>query len=222
MYKKRPQKRRAPKGKHTNNSTASMVKDNHASRSCITSYAINSGTVENFNHALNLNQAAVDIASSYQEFKIDYVEFRFKPTYDSFVAASGGITAGQLYYQILKDGSTMPSLEAFFQDGINATSLAKDGNITWRYKPSVVYQGIGGGPSILKSSPWINTTQTVGGGTVPNGTLHYGTSLLVDAATAYRAGQLDIEVHYKFRKPRFEPLTTPPLPSNTNGIADSR
>lgn len=197
-------RRAAKKGRATGNSTRNLIRDNHAAMSCITSYKLDSETIENFSHNLTQHTRAKTTAVNYQEFKIDYVEFRVKPSNDTF--APGGFVAPQLYYQVLKDGSTMLSYDEFLQDGINAHSFSKDGNIVWRYKPSVVIAGEGGGSTILKTSPWLNTENTIGVPGIPNSVRHFGTSLFIrtDPQGAYFCATLDIEVHYLFRKPRYD------------------
>jgi len=217
-------RRRAPTRRprrRTQDPTSTLIRDNHAKCSSTIQVDAYTGVRQDYSHALNQYQRAVDISTGYQEFRIDYVELTYKNNADTYQSgATTGSPVPQLYYQILKDGSSNTALQQFTQNGVNPHSLAKDGNVTWRYKPCVVYAGQNGQPSILKQSPWINTDQAVGASVSANQTLHYGTSMWIDAGSAapYTSGTINIEVHFSFRKPRYTLILNQPAVYYENGV----
>lgn len=220
-YKKRTQRKRP-----TTNSTKSMSKDNHASISSMSGVptTLQSNTAYNFQFSLqNAPNRVINVAKSYQEFKIDYVEVRLKPFYDTYATtvATAGLVAPQLYHQIIKDPSVvdMVDISQFRFNGINPMPFAKDGNKVWRYKPAA---GIGAesiGPSqpstMIRVSPWLDTEAIGSTAGVPvfSGTAHYGSSLWIYTPdpTPVNCAQVEVEVHYKFRKPRSDAVTTDTL-----------
>jgi len=211
-YKKKAYRKRKP----TTNSTKSMSKDNWAKCSSIgTSTTLQTNTAYNFEFALaNAPTRVLNVAKAHQEFKIDYVEVRFKPLYDTYstTAATAGVTAPQLYHQIIKDQSVvdMVNVAQFRQNGLNAMSLAKDGNKVWRYKPAAAAEMAGvAGPvasNMIKVSPWLDTEAITSTPAVPvfSGTAHYGSCLWIDAVepTPVNIATIEVEIHYIFRKPR--------------------
>lgn len=228
MPRGKQMRKRAGKGKRRNfrkrpttNSSRSMTKDNFAAASsiAIADRLLNTNTAYNFTYQLqNAPSRVINIAKAYQEFKIDYVEVRFKPLYDTYTteAATPGITVPQLYHQIIKDPSVadMVDISQFKANGLNAMSLAKDGNMVWRYKPAVAIsaQGsTGNDPAIIRTSPWMNTEDTTSTPTTPvfNQTTHYGSCLWVNSTitTPFAVANIEVEVHYKFRKPRSDSVT---------------
>jgi len=214
-------RRSAPKAgrrRRPANSVSNLIKDNHATCSATQIYDIATQTVGSFAHSLVQYDRAVALSTVYQEFRIDYVEFRFRPRSDTY--QEGGFTAPQLYYQILKDGSENASYTEFLQNGINPRPLSKDGLITWKYKPAVVLAGTGAGNTILRTSPWMNTDNQTGAGTVPNGTEHFGTCMYIDSTPqgSYICGTVEIEAHFSFRKPRFEDVTGAKPAHYRNGV----
>jgi len=153
------------------------------------------------------------IARNYQEFRISKVIFRFKPLFDTFVAgaAYGGGATPQLYMYVNRDGDASGDSTAMIRMGINPISLAKDGNKTISWKPSVIYPSDTGLASIIKTSPWLNTqnqNNTSGSGFDVNATLHYGlvfNARLIDSTGSAPAdvsvGLAEIETFFEFRRP---------------------
>lgn len=160
---------------------------------------------------------AREIAQYYQEFRITKVQFRFKPLFDTFVAGTAVAGGGtpQLYMYVNRDGDVSGDSTAMVRMGINPISLAKDGNKTMTWKPSVVYPSDTGLASIIKTSPWLNcNNDTTAGAYVPNATLHFGlvwNVVLLDgtgnAPVDYPVGTAEIETFYEFRRPQFQPVS---------------
>ena len=153
------------------------------------------------------------IARNFQEFRITKIQFRFKPLYDTFTAGAGyaGGTAPQLYMYVNRDGDVSGDSTAMIRMGINPISLAKDGNKTMTWRPSVVYRGETDQATIIKVSPWLNTQNAIntsGGGFTPNATAHYGLVFLARAIDAtgsapvgLAVGTAEIETFFEFRRP---------------------
>jgi len=205
MYRKRP----------TTNSSKSMIKDNYAKCSSISGATpLNSAQAYNFQFQLaNAPTRVLNVAKAYQEFKIDYVEVRLKPYYDTYstTTATTGVVAPQLYHQIIKDPSVvdMVDISQFRLNGINAIPFTKDGNKVWRYKPaaSIVPNGSGASASgMIKVSPWLDTEDFTSTAAAPvfSTTEHYGSALWIDggSTTKVEMATVEVEVHYVFRKPR--------------------
>lgn len=215
--------------KPTTNSTRSMIKDNIAKISAVsgTATVLNTNQAYNFEFALsNAPTRVLNVAKSYQEFKIDYVEVRLKPYYDTYgtTAATAGITAPQLYHQIIKDPSVvdMVDISQFKFNGLNPMPFSKDGNKVWRYKPAASIVPIGTGTSasgMIKVSPWLDTEDFTSTSTTPvfSTTQHYGSALWIDSAegTKVPCATVEVEIHYAFRKPRSDFV-------NPNGVESTR
>lgn len=225
---KRTYRRRVPRLTYDNLAKCSDMMLFGATRD--SSGALVTDTAENYNFNLSQFPRASAIAKEYQEFKLDYVEIRIKPyfdTYNSIVDATSTGTlnrAPQLYKYIMKTGELAPADPNWFRaNGVNAISLAKDKNITMRYKPAIRVGNVvsasatpGTGFSTIKVSPWLATNDTTAVGFVPNSSIHYGHAIYIDsqqsAVTNTEVCQIEIEAHFVFRKPNTQ-TTTPTDPS---------
>ena len=225
---KRQYRKRGRKGgkrrsrKPTTNSTKSMIKDNYAKCSSIgRTTVLNTNTAYNFEFQLvNGSTRVLNVAKAYQEFKIDYVEVRLKPYYDTYgtTAATAGITAPQLYHQIIKDPSVtdMTDISQFRLNGINPMPFSKDGNKVWRYKPaaSLLPEGMAAtsASGVIKVSPWLDTESFNSTSAAPafSTTQHFGSALWIDSqeATPAPVATVEVEIHYVFRKPRSDAPAT--------------
>jgi len=227
VYKKRkaaPRRRKLAISRGPNN-LAALARTNYAR--CSEIKALNPGgglgsvlttnTVYSVTSALAMTGAfrAKEIAQYYQEFRITKVIFRFKPLFDTYqagVALAGG-AAPQLYMYVNRDGDVSGDSTTMTRMGINPISLAKDGNKTITWKPSVVYPSDTGLASIIKTSPWLNcNNQNTTGGFVPNATLHYGlvfNAVALDgtgSAPVSPVGTAEIETFFEFRRPQYQPI----------------
>ena len=179
---------------------------------------LTSNTVYSLTTALDMAGAfrAKEIARYYQEFRITKVVFRFKPLYDTYAAgvALAGGAAPQLYMYVNRDGDVSGDSTTMTRMGINPISLAKDGNKTITWKPSVVYPSDTGLASIIKTSPWLNcNNQNTVGAYVPNATLHYGlvfNAVALDgtgSAPISPVGTAEIETFFEFRRPQYQTVS---------------
>jgi len=185
------------------------------------SQILNTNTIYSVVSALNkaTTARAQLVAREFQEFRITKVVFRFKPLFDTFLAgaSTSGTAAPQLYMYVNRDGDVSGDSTAMIRMGINPISLAKDGNKTMTWKPSVVYPSDTGLASIIKTSPWLNCQNQnngTGGGFTPNATEHYGlvfNARLLDATgaapTDVAVGTAEIETFYEFRRPAWTTAT---------------
>lgn len=172
-------------------------------------------TTNNMFSLLNIQlidfQRAVNVAQSYQHYRIKSVQLTFKPTFDTF--AAGNMSKMNLYYMIDKSGS-LPlnvTLEGLKQMGARPFSLdEKPKTISWR--PSVLESsmyaggaGLAASPSKYLISPWLSTNANIANavGFVASGIDHlgiywYNEQLITPVAQPY---QVDLEVQFEFKKP---------------------
>lgn len=214
-----------PKSKRTYRKRHTVTTDNLAKCSDMftsggsNSFVVQTDTAENWNFTLSQFPRALQIAKEYREFKLDYIECRIKPYYDSYTIPATTpnnavvfTKAPQLYTQILKDGATAPGDAGWFRaNGINPKSLAKDGNHVIRFKPAILLNastGITTPTNVsgqIKVSPWMSyaTAQSV---------QHYGIGMLFDSqeASALTANiaEVEFEAHFLFRKPNYTASTS--------------
>jgi len=217
-YKKKAQRtnRKRRVAPLAGNNLGALARVNYArlseTRSAGNDSRIFSCTAYNFEVSLAGQPGRVaEIARLYQEFRISRVRFTLKTAYDTLAAtpAAGVIPmAPQIYMLVNRDGDAYPSLTAMQRSGINPVSMAKDGNKTMSWRPTVVYRSETS-PSIIKTSPWLNTSDSrnTGGAFVPNTTPHYGLNLYIDWQTSdanriqVTAGTYELEVFFEFRRP---------------------
>jgi len=220
-YKKRSYKKKTTRRRPKVNSVAQLSKDNHAkvSDTIVLTPAgthIQTDTVENFNWNLSMFPRAVAIAASYQEFRLDYVECRIKPLYDTYSAVGTAVgiqsRTPQLYFQIVKDGDTATDQTTFLHNGINPVNMSTDKNIVYRLKPAIRMGQVAagqptGGFTTIKVSPWLNTNDTASSTYAPNTASHYGVTMLIDsrsgATTNVDIADVEFEGHFSFRKPQY-------------------
>lgn len=214
-------KKRAPKRyakKPTSNSAISLMTDNMAKLSSVqtptSGQAIQSQTMYSGTFQLANSARATALAPNYSQYKIDYVEVRIKPLFDTFVNSITASYAPNLYFYINKSGqSGVTTLTNLKSMGLNPKPFSKDGFYTYRFKPSVIIDVVGGttpfpqsGSAVMrKNSPWLNTNILPFGSTGFNldTTLHWGYNLFIEVpgATATDVATIEVETHFCFRYP---------------------
>lgn len=167
---------------------------------------------------------AQTVAQAYQEFRVKYVKFTFRPAADTFTPVPGnGIPT--LYYMIDKTNSipTAANAGTFLSLGCKPHRLDdKQLEIVW--KPSVLVStataaGVAQA-SQYQERPWLSTNANAfnpGAAWAPSTVDHLGIVFFVtkinpaDTLTY----SVDIEVEFEFRKPnwRAEADGAPPLPT---------
>lgn len=180
----------------------------------INSQTMYSGTVQ-----IGNSVRASALAPNYQQYRVDYVEVRIKPLFDTFVNGITASSAPNLYFYINKSGSPITGLTDMKSMGLNPKPFAKDGDIVYRFKPSAILstdsKGSSAdylGPTLRKNSPWLNTNNnpyTLSGFAIDN-TTHWGYNLYIEVAqgaTATAVATLEVETHFSFRYPL---SSTPP------------
>lgn len=191
------------------------------------------------NTALDQYDRAVQVAQSYQHYRIKSISLKFQPLFDSFVF-SGTQTMGKpkLYYMIDKSGTvpTNITLEGLKQMGARPIDLDEKPIVrTW--KPSVltsdmVTGGAGAAtqPSQYKISPWLSTSSTpVFTPWNANSVDHLGIYFIVDSVSFVSTTlnyKVDVEVQFEFKKPLWAKGTSsqvsaiPVLPATINDSPD--
>jgi len=234
-FKKKSFKKKAYRRRGKINSVAQLSKDNYAKLSdtiVLSGGNMVTDVVENFNWNLSMFPRAVSVAENYQEFKLDYIECRIKPYYDTFQTPAAAVLgpyltkAPNLYVQIMKDGDTASNLEEFQHSGINPITMTQDKNFTYRLKPAirmgqVAANIVAGGFTTIKVSPWLNTNDTASALYVPNSASHYGITMYADSreavATQVAYADIEFEAHFLFRKPQYA-STSPSSTTKVNGV----
>jgi len=156
---------------------------------------------------------ATALAPNYQQYKIDYVEVRIKPLFDTFVNAITASYAPNLYFYINKSGSQgIVGVTNLKSMGIDPKPFSRDGFYTYRFKPSAIIEvgtsgvpGVTNAPVMRKNSPWLNTNNTPFGSTgfTLDATFHWGYNLFIEVpgASATDVATIEVETHFCFRYP---------------------
>lgn len=170
--------------------------------------------------ALSGFSRAINIAASYQYYRIRLVEMKFIPTADTYIA---GTTAGEipnLYYVIDKTDS-IPGVNSSLATLINAGAKPirfDDKTITVRFKPAVVWRALDengvapGNYNMFKVSPWLSTNDNNTSDTenwAPSSVDHHGIVYMVTGGTAGQNYRVEMTVHFDFKKPLFYTLVPP-------------
>lgn len=157
---------------------------------------------------LNAFDRAVQIARAYQLFRIKKITLHFRPTYDTFAANSGN-SKMNLYYIIDKSGSVPPNPTLAALRSMGAKPFQMDEkvmDVSW--VPSVLDAALQVAPgannaSQYKVSPWLSTSNVIGGPWAPSQIDHLGISFYVEQAfsTQITTYELEVEAQFEFKKP---------------------
>jgi hypothetical protein len=171
---------------------------------------------------------AQTVAQAYQEFRIKYIKFTFRPSADTFPAVAGN-SIPTLYYMIDKTNSIPTGANAgtFFSLGCRPVRM-DDKQVEIAWKPSVLVStataaGVAQA-SQYQERPWLSTNANAfnpGAAWAPSTVDHLGIVFYVTKINPADTlnYQLDIEVEFEFRKPnwRAEANEEPPVPQMTIG-----
>lgn len=206
-WKKRPARRarRAPTSRVGNWASCVDVRD--------LGYDTNGSIVKVSQFSLSSFSRAINIASSYQYYRIKLIEMKFIPTADTYIAGTTPGEVPNLYYVIDKTdaipqvGATVNTLQ---QAGARPIRF-DDKTITVRFKPAVLYNGydeVGGNSNFALSrvSPWLSTNDSNTSNTaswVANSSDHHGIMYTVTGGTAGQNYRVEMVAHFEFKKPLF-------------------
>lgn len=124
------------------------------------------------------------VAALFDEYRVNYMEFTFRPRITEWTSTTVSITAPRIYTAIDKDGSAGATVAQIQQ---YQTCQTHDSNdvFTIRFKPGVLmpaWTGAVSAPAIKRVSPWVDIAQT--------GIQHYG---LITGITAGAAAQTQLQ-----------------------------
>jgi len=171
---------------------------------------------------------AQTVAQAYQEFRVKYIKFTFRPGADTFIPTPGN-QIPTLYYMIDKTNSipTTANAGTFYSLGCKPCRMDdKQIEVVWR--PSVLVStataaGVAQA-SQYEERPWLSTNANAfnpaaawAPSTVDHlGIVFYVTKINPADTISYN---VDIEVVFEFRKPNWkaEDAADPPLPTFTLG-----
>lgn len=154
---------------------------------------------------------AQSVAAAYQEFKIRYVKFTFRPSADTFPIASGN-TIPQMYFQVDK-ANAIPinaNQQTLLDMGCRPFRF-DDKNVVRKYRPNILLGADTTGPVLtagpVKPSCWLSTNANAADPTTlwaPSVIDHIGCALYVtkpNPLTPTISFVADVEVVFDFRKP---------------------
>lgn len=164
-------------------------------------------------------QRAVNIAGSYQRYRITGIKLTWKPEYDTFVATGAPATATKpfLYFIIDKSGSIPDNitLEGLKQAGARPRSFDEH-PISVRWKPSVLTETQGAGQLAVGSgyntSPLLSTNAnpTNPGVWAPSSINHLGIKWYMETAGAPLNVYVEAEIQFEFFKAIYPQLASAP------------
>lgn len=171
---------------------------------------------------LNSFDRAAAIARGYQFFRMKKLTFRFRPTYDTYIA-NGGNSKMNLYYMIDKSGSVPVNPTLASLRSMGAKPIQLDEKVTEiSFAPSVLDSVlVDGGAAPIQGagqytiSPWLSTNATpTGAAWTPSVVDHLGISFIVEQAfaNAQTSYELEIEAQFEFKKPLWIVPANPPAP----------
>jgi len=172
-------------------------------------------------------QRAVNIAGSYQRYRITGIKLTFKPEYDTF-SPGAGATKPFLYYIIDKSGSIPDNitLEGLKQAGARPHAFDEKPLVV-RWRPSVLQeQQIVGGGTVgagYKVSPILATDATPGnpGVWVPSNVNHLGIKWYMETAGSALNVFVEAELQFEFFKPIYPQLSTTPAKGLQYAVLDA-
>lgn len=157
-------------------------------------------------------ERASAVASQYQHYRMKRISITFKPTFDTFLAATGAVSKSNLYYMIDKSGviPTNVTLEGLKQMGARPRQLDEK-NMTISWSPSVLESVMYTGglnnatPSRYTISPWLSTSAVPiqPGVFQASGIDHLGIYWFIDQLSNPIGVQytIEVEVQFEFKKP---------------------
>lgn len=159
-------------------------------------------------------QRAVNIAGSYQRYRITGIKLTFKPEYDTF-APGLGATKPFLYYIIDKSGSLPDNitLEALKQSGARPHAFDEK-PIVIKWRPSVLNEIQGGGQLAVGAgyhiSPFLSTNSnpTNPGVWTPSTINHLGIKWFMETQGSFLNIFVEAEVQFEFTKPIYPQLSS--------------
>lgn len=173
---------------------------------------------------LSMFPRALDIADNYQKYRIQKVEYIYKPRYDTFQSqyepgtSNVNPTVPYLFSKVLNYPSPTAFGLQFLQSLGAKPRRLDDKNLIVTYKPHVLQQGLvnqsapvpgsaANSTSRAIRSPWLNTHWTDSSGvTQMDNTYHYGHVFyiqqeVVNPTGLYPVAELDVNVYFEFCKP---------------------
>lgn len=169
------------------------------------------------NTTLSQFDRAVQVARSYQHYRIKHITVKFLPQYDTFAFPLNGQATAMgkphLYWMIDKSGALPTNITAEAMKQMGARPIALDEKpviIGWRPSVLTVDMTQGGAPGAVQPSqykltPWLSTSsEAVGTPWNANDVDHLGLYFYVDS-TSFNAialnYKIDVEVQFEFKKP---------------------
>lgn len=153
---------------------------------------------------------AVNVAQSYQFYRISQIEMKFTPTSDTYISGNPGEVPH--FYYVIDKSDSIPNVGTTLDTLMNAGAKPirfDDKTITVRWKPAVTWKaldenGTSGNFALTRVSPWLATNDNNTSDTAPwqpSSVDHHG---IVYTATGGVAGQnygVKVSLTFEFKKP---------------------
>lgn len=162
-------------------------------------------------------ERAINVAKSYQFYRISMIQMKFIPTSDTYIA---GTTAGSLpnFYYVIDKSDSIPNVGTTLNTLLNAGAKPirfDDKIVTVRWKPAVTWKvldenGANSNYAMTRVSPWLatNDANTSDLSTwAPSSVDHHGIVYMVDGGTAGQNYRVEVNLTFEFKKPlRFDDI----------------
>lgn len=208
-----------PRAKKVKISRSLRTVPEQASMSCTRQFSLLTTNQSYRVYDVQLSQflRAVNVAKSYQLYRIKNVKLLLSPLADTFIAG-GGTTVPYAYFQVdrTRDLQNIRTSIEFKQLGCKPHRV-DDKVVTFQWKPSVLNTTLddagtnGGVFNQYKISPWIRTRDETGAPGVwnPDTTDHLGCVFLVEnSAGANVDYKMEMVVEFEFCKPSYPTTIT--------------
>lgn len=182
-----------------------------------------------YNVQLSSHARAVNVAKSYQLYRIKNVKLLVSPLADTFQAGAG-TSVPYVYFQVdrTRDLENIRTAQEFKRLGCKPRRL-DDKIVAFQYRPSVLNPTLDVAPGTgvfnqYKLTPWLRTRDETGmpGVWNPDTTDHQGVVLFVEnAGGAELQCKLEIMVEFEFMKPSYPTTITEghPEPVDLDSLA---
>lgn len=153
---------------------------------------------------------AINVAQSYQFYRISQIEMKFCPTADTYAAGNPGEIP--YFYYVIDKSDSIPNVGTTVDTLMNAGAKPirfDDKTVTVRWKPAVTWKaldenGTNGNFGMTRVSPWLATNDANTSDTAswsPSSVDHHG---IVYTATGGVGGQnysVKVSLTFEFKKP---------------------
>jgi len=170
---------------------------------------------------------AVNVARSYQMYRITGVKVMWRPNFDAYSSSGGALQQKPFLYHMIDKGAAIPTginLEGLKQMGAKPRALDEK-VLTTMFKPAVLQDSqnlIGSVASAYKVSPWLITNSNPDAALWnPSQVQHNGLYYYVECPGAVQTIRLEVELQFQFKKPLIDISPGPPATPHEYAVLDA-